>query len=282
MQAYNSMLVDRLGWECCSQECKLKQVPPPVCIPCDPGLAAEAPAYTASPGGEPGPPTGEMAAPESEQNIIAPGGSTSGASGAASAAAAGAREDRWKGAREGQTEYDIGYPGRYQTAEDIQEALTPVPEHPQATLETTPALQPEVRITKELLEKLDESQPKRPWWQTRSLDDLKGVDPASESAWTDPNYSVIEEGLDRDPSHVPFGLEGKKAVVIGMLLFITETGKTGSVHGELRTSKHATLAEILSMAGVHPDPVSALTLQFAIDNGIYTPKDCDPSFMDRP
>ena len=46
--------------------------------------------------------------------------------------------------------------------------------------------------------------------------------------------------------------------------------------------KHATLAEILYMAGVHPDPVSALTLQFAIDNGIYTPKDCDPSFMDKP
>ena len=210
MQAYNSMLVDRLSWACCSQECQLKQVPPPVCIPCDPSPAAEAPVY-ASPGGAPGPPTGKMVAPESEQNIIAPGGSSGSASGAAPAAAAGAREDRWKGAREGQTEYDIGYPARYMTGEEIQEALTPVPEHPQATLETTPALQPQVRITKELLEKLDESQPKRPWWQIRSLDDLKVVDPASEAAWTDPNYSVIDEGLvHRDPSHVPHGLEGKK------------------------------------------------------------------------
>ena len=211
MQAFHSMLVDRLSWECCTQECQLKRVPPPVCIPRDPGPAAEAPAYTASPGEEwipgpggqelfmkdgawrlkPGPPTGKTVAPEPEQSIIAPGGSSSGASGAAPAAAAGARAGRWKGARQGQTEEDIGHPARYQTAEEIQEALTPVPQHPQATLETTPALQPQVQITAELLKKLDESQPRRPWWETRSLGNLKGVDPASESAWTDPNYSVI-------------------------------------------------------------------------------------------
>ena len=80
---------------------------------------------------------------------------------------------------------------------------------------------------------------------------------------------MIEEGLvQRDPSHIPFGMEGKRGSVFGTLLFITETGRTGSVHGELRTNKHATMAEIQSMAGIHPDPVSALTLQFAKDKGI--------------
>ena len=158
MQAYHTMLVDRLSWECCSQECQLKQVPPPVCIPRDPGPAAEASAYTESPGEEwkpgpggqepymrdgvwllkPGPPTGKTVAPEPEQSIIAPGGSSSGASGAAPAAAAGARADRWKGAREGQTEEDIGHPARYQTAEEIQEALAPEPPQAQATLQATP------------------------------------------------------------------------------------------------------------------------------------------------
>ena len=43
MQAYHTMLVDRLSWQCCSQEWRLKQVPPPVCIPREPGPAAEAP-----------------------------------------------------------------------------------------------------------------------------------------------------------------------------------------------------------------------------------------------
>ena len=109
---------------------------------------------------KPGPPTGKTAAPEPEQSIITPGGPSSGASGAAPAAAAGARADRFEGARPGQTEEDIGNPGRYMTAMDIQEALGgPEPAHPQATLETTPALQPEVKITAETLKKLEESQP---------------------------------------------------------------------------------------------------------------------------
>ena len=36
------------------------------------------------------------------------------------------------------------------------------------------------------------------------------------------------------------------------------------------------------MAGTHPDPVSALTFQYAISKGIYTPKDVDPSLLATP
>ena len=49
MQAFHTMLVDRLSWECCTQECQLRKVPPPLCIPRQAGPARAAPAYAASP-----------------------------------------------------------------------------------------------------------------------------------------------------------------------------------------------------------------------------------------
>ena len=95
-----------------------------------------------------------------------------------------------------------------------------------------------------------------------TLAEIRALDPASDSGWTDANISVIDEGLvQEDPNHVPLGLEGKTGVVLGTLLFMTETGKTGSVHGELKTNRFANLAELQPMAGIHPDPVSAFSMR---------------------
>ena len=54
----------------------------------------------------------------------------------------------------------------------------------QATLQQTPALQPDVKITAETLKKLEETQPNRPWWEMRSVEDFRALDPASDSGWT--------------------------------------------------------------------------------------------------
>ena len=65
-------------------------------------------------------------------------------------------------------------------------------------------------------------------------------------------------------------------------MFQTETGRTGAIHGELRTSRFATLPELASVAGIHPDRVSPLAMRFFLAKGMYTPQQVDESLWAVP
>ena len=130
------------------------------------------------------------------------------------------------------------------------------------------------------MEKLREQHPERPVLQMPvDAHDLDKLCSPQELEWSGASG---EDDPREDPRIVPHGQEGKQGCVTGMIVFIDEKGHTGAIYGELRTGRWANLAELNSVVGVKTDGVSALTMRFILDKGLYTPQEVDESLWAAP